>query len=132
MQLSQCEAGDKICGNVRRFYRVDFTHPSLDDRMKESAKKIKSGVKTVKAVSKGVRETAQEVKETLGVAKDVITTPAATLRLGKPLKPTMTDLSQEQINKARMVKASHIASEEARQPRTLPRDVSRKLAAARS
>ena len=105
IDLCREEYGSAFCENVRRFNHDDFKAPSNFDR-------IKKGVKTVKDVTKGIQETAKEVKETLDTAKDVIKTPAAALRIVKPLKPTITDLTTEQINKARMVKASHIASEE--------------------
>ena len=103
--MNQCEPGDRACQNGRRYYQSDFKRPSPYERVKEA-------VKTVRDVTKGVQETAKQVQETIDTSKHVVTTPASTLRLGKPLKPTVADLTQEQINKARMVKASHIASEQ--------------------
>lgn len=91
MIANKCQPGDRACQNVRRYYNSDFKRPNPYERIKE---------------------TTQEVKETLGKAKDVIKTPAATFRVSQPLKPSITDLTQEQITKARMVKASHIASEQ--------------------
>ena len=100
-ELCREEYGSSFCQNVRRFKHDDFKAPSNFDR-------IKTGVKTVKDVAKGIQETAKEVKETLDTAKDVIKTPAAALRIVKPLKPTITDLTTEQINKARTIGRAHV------------------------
>ena len=85
--MNQCEPGDRACQNVRRYYQSDFKLPSPYERIKEA-------VKTVKDVTKGVQETAKQVQETIDTSKHVVTTPASTLRLGKPLKPTVADLTQ--------------------------------------
>jgi hypothetical protein len=96
--------GSALCENVRKFKMDDFRVPSNFVRRRKDVPTTAS------------QDAPQQTIDFSEALKDTnvhqsTTTPAATLRLSQPLKPSITDLTQEQINKARMVKASHIAFE---------------------
>lgn len=93
----QCEPGDRACVNRRRFYQSDFRRPNPYDDVK------RGGLNTQRPTSAG--------KESDNFDADDHRYRASTLRVPRPLKPSIRDLTPEQMNKAKMVEASRLAYE---------------------
>lgn len=93
----QCEPGDRACVNRRRFYQSDFRRPNPYDDVKHG------GPNTQRPTSAG--------KESDNFGDDDHQYRASTLRVPRPLKPSIRDLTPEQMNKAKMVEASRLAYE---------------------
>lgn len=108
MQGRQCEPGDRACINQRSISRaVDFSKPSAY-----------ATASTTRVPSLPAAPRPRPAPAPLPPSSPSSPLPpprASTNELGivarRPLKPTLTDLSAKQIDKARMVKASRIAYE---------------------
>ena len=89
----QCEPGDRACVNRRRYYQTDYRRPNPYDRDEKTTKRSGKAQTDGKEDDDGERHRYR----------------ASTLRAPRPLKPSISDLTLEQMNKAKMVEASRIA-----------------------
>ena len=94
--MQSCEPGDRACENHRRYYQTNFDRPNP--------------YHDTPSTSGDLRSTATAGQERKSKPND-ITPHSGSFRIAQPLKPSIRDLSQEQMNKAKMVKASRIAYE---------------------
>ena len=99
-----CAPGER-CQNVKTYYFKDFKRPSIFDKARAAhADSTSQGVQGMQEMQgmQGMqgKEDMQDGGGHFG------------MRMARPLKPTITDLSAEQVMKARMVKASRIAFEQ--------------------
>ena len=85
----RCKPG-QLCENERRYYQTDFSRPTSESLVDPTA-------------------AGQDAPVPRGEEKR---DPTVGGRLTRPLRPTIKDLTQSQMEKARMVKASKIAYEE--------------------
>lgn len=92
--------GTKFCENERRYLVTDFSVKSNFEKPKNSNTKPKSTFESEKQTTTSKTEKDKKISN------------SSTLRVSKPLKPSIQDLTQEQIDKARMVKASRLAFED--------------------
>ena len=110
-----CAPGER-CVNLRTYYFKDYKRPSVFDKARTEAR--------AEAEAQEVQLPNKQASATVGatagsenaVGEDATKserhTPHYGVRLAHPLRPTITDLSAEQITAARMVKASVIAFEQ--------------------
>ena len=86
--MQSCEPGDRACENHRRYYQTNFDRPNP--------------YHDTPSTSGDLRSTATAGQER---KSNDITPHSGSFRIAQPLKPSIRDLSQEQMNKAKMVKA---------------------------
>ena len=96
---SRCEQmyGAEFCQNVKRYKVADFSVPSQFVERKEYTSSVERDDQRIG------EHIASQKRQAPG---------AMPLRVTRPLKPTLTDLTATQVDKARMVKASRVAYEE--------------------
>ena len=93
--MQRCEPGDRACENQRRYFQTNYERiNSYHDQTQNINKPTDSSSLNTEAIPKRKKDELHR---------------SGAIRISQPLKPSINDLSQEQINKAKMVKASRIA-----------------------